>query len=511
MNILFIYPNAEGYGRIPLGMSLVMTILSQRGHRIELFDTTFILKNEHTDNITREKAKLVLPTDISNLYEANSQETVDMMLVEKIKTFSPDLIAAGIVEDNYNLANHLLDVVKSTYKSVPVIVGGSTPTVAPEVVIKNRNIDYLIQGEGEESMLEFCDLMSEGKDVSKVRNLWYKKNGKIVNNPIRPFVDMNTLPAQNLDIWDKRHFVKPYNGKLYKAGFFEMSRGCLNKCTYCINGTCQKILREAGKYHRRKSVSNTIREISSLKAKFNFEMIFFCDDNFLLMSQDKVDEFADAWMSCVNIPYWINTTIETLTREKLNKLKKSGCCGIGIGVESGSVWLRENILRRCADNNRIIKAFEMIHGFDIRTTANSMIGFPGEYEDDIFETIKLMKKIKPKSFDLCFVAPYFGTLIHQVSKKMGYIKTLKKPGFEGMARDITVRRGPVIEIPGISQDRLKVLFYEFMDYMEGNLSIPERFTKPAPGCGDIRYPRKDMGNEIAEEMLLLMGNKQCGK
>ena len=59
-------------------------------------------------------------------------------------------------------------------------------------------------------MKEFCDLMERGKSVEGVRNLWYKKNGEVKNNSLRPFVDMDTLPVQNLDLWDKRHFIKPY-------------------------------------------------------------------------------------------------------------------------------------------------------------------------------------------------------------------------------------------------------------------------------------------------------------
>ena len=499
MNILFIYPNAEGYGRIPLGMSIIMTILAEDGHNLELFDTTFILKREHTDNVIREKAKLVISTDISHLYESNSSEKVDQILREKIKNFFPNLIAVGIVEDNYILADHLIGIAKSIDKNIPVIVGGNTPTVAPNVIMENPLIDFLIKGEGEEAMKEFCELMEKGKSVKKIKNLWYKENGKIVNNPIRYFVDMDTLPIQNLDFWDSRHFIKPYDGRLYKAGFFEMSRGCLNKCTYCINGSCQKILHDAGKYQRRKSIHNTIEEIKALKDKLAFEMIFFCDDNFLAMPGNRMKEFSDRWLSEINLPYWINTTAETINKERLTFLKETGCCGIGIGVESGSKWLLKNILWRKTSLELTAKAFDLIHEFDIRTTANCMIGFPGELEEDIFETIKVIKKIKPKSCDICFVAPYIGTPIHYVSRKMGYIETWDKPGFKNMAKDITVRRGPVINVPHVNKEKLTNIFYDFIDYIEDRLPIPEKFLKPAPGS-DISVPRGKMGSEISDIM-----------
>lgn len=500
MKVLFIYPNAEGYGRIPLGMSILTSILVEERHQVELFDTTFILKNEHVDNVVREKAKLVLPTDISHLYDPHTPEEIDELLKRKLRQFLPDLVAVSIVEDNYLYADHLIKEVKSWKKNIPVIVGGSTPTVAPRVVIENPDIDYLIQGEGEEAFPEFCNLLEKGDSVEGVRNLWYKnKNGEINNNHLRPFIEMDNLPAQNLEIWDRRHFVKPYSGKLYRAGYFEMSRGCLNMCCYCINGTCRILLKDAGEFRREKSISKVIHEIKTLKDKYSFEMIFFCDDNFLLMSPKRLEEFKERWKSEIALPYWMNTTTHMINENKLEILKETNCCGIGLGIESGSEWVRKNILNRREDTNeKIIDIFKLIHSFGIRTTANTMIGFPGEYEEDIFETIKLAKRTKSKSCDVAYVAPYIGTPVHEVSKRLGYLDAWKKPGFKGMAKNITMRKGPVINVPQIKRERMIDIFYNFVDYVEGRLTIPEKFEKPAPGADAKAPPRGGLGKEAAE-------------
>jgi anaerobic magnesium-protoporphyrin IX monomethyl ester cyclase len=501
MRILFIYPNAEGYGRVSLGISVIMSILEKRGHELDLFDSTFILKTENTDNILRQQAGLVKATDTSHLYTQHSAETVDEMLRDKIRSFSPDLVALTIVEENYHLADHFLEVVKSLDKNIISIVGGSTPTVAPEILIENPFIDYLVQGEGEDTMVEFCELLDLGKSVEGVGNLWYKKNGKIFNNPVRPFVDMDTLPVQNLDYWDPGHFIKPYNGRLYKMGSIELSRGCPFKCTFCINEQYHRLLEDAGGYFRKKSIVNSIKEVKFLKETFDLEMIFFCDDNFLQMSESRVNEFTKLWLSEVNLPYWINTTVETISSERLDMLKKTGCAGIGLGIESGSEWLRKNVLRKPATNERIEKALHMIHEFDIRTTSNCMVGFPGEYEEDIFETIKLFKKTQPKSYDLSYVAPYIGTPIHTIAKKMGYIETLDKPGFRGIVPEISFRDKPGILNPNISVERLLEISNTFIDYIEGRLPIPDKFLSPAPGADGV--PRGEMGNDVIQALKAL--------
>jgi radical SAM superfamily enzyme YgiQ (UPF0313 family) len=498
MNILVLYPNAEGYGRIPLGMSIILTILYNAGHTIEIFDTTF-MRGDNVDNTIRQRAGFVLPTDTSSLYESHNDEEIDEMLRTKVTGFSPDLVVVSIVEDNYRYAHHMLEIVKSLDKRITTLAGGSTPTVVPRIVMENSYIDYVIQGEGEEACVEFCDLLERGKSAEGIRNLWYTQNGVIKSNPVRPFVDMNTLPIQNLDFWDVRHFIKPYGGEIYKSGYYEMSRGCMNKCTYCINHSLQNCLRSAGKYYRRKSVDRLISEIKTHKEKYQLERIFFTDDNFLFMPEHTFNQFIDRWKSEISLPYWVNTTVETINAGRLEKLKASGCDGISIGVESGSEWLRRNILNRKTRNSTIINTFQLIHEYGIRTSSNIMMGFPAEHEDDVFESVKLLNIIKPKSLDVTFVTPYMGTNIHKIAWQLGYIEVMDDPGFRGFAKDINMRK-PCMNTPHISNERLMDIFNLFSDYVNGKIPIPDKFLKPAPGANAQASPRDDMGKREADIM-----------
>jgi anaerobic magnesium-protoporphyrin IX monomethyl ester cyclase len=497
MKILFIYPNAEGYGRMPLGIAILITILLEKEHQVELFDTTFLSKSENIDSVIREKANLVLPTDRSHLYQFHSFEEILEMLRKKVRNFLPDLIALSIVEDNYQYADKLISYIKQLGMNIPIVVGGTTPTIAPDVVMENPNIDFLIQGEGEEALIELCDRLARNESLNGLRNLWYRENGEIKNNPVRPFVDLDTLPTLNLDIWDEKHFFKPYCGKLYRSGFYEITRGCMHSCSYCVNKSYRKYLKEAGNFHRKRSINKTINEIKILSEKYNLEMIFFCDDNFLLsMTKDRIEEFVYLWKKDINLPYWINTAAESVDETKIGLLKETGVCGIGIGIESGSEWVRKNILKRNTPLNVIKNAFEIIHKFGIRTTANSMIGIPGELEEDIFETIKLNKIIKPNSLDLNFLAPYYGTEIHRVVSRLGYIEVEDRPGFRGMAKKITTRHESVINNPYISKEKLNELFFDFMDYVEGRKAIPDQFKNPAAGSYEGALTRREQGKEV---------------
>ena len=160
------------------------------------------------------------------------------------------------MEDAYSFCGDLLDAVKKKF-NIPVVVGGVTPSLSPNVVMEHPSIDMLIQGEGEVSFKELVSALKNKTSLSKVPNLWYKDtDGAVVKNKLMRYMDMNELPYQRMDFWDEKHFLTPYDGKMYKSGFFEMSRGCMHKCHYCFNRYMQIGLAkdQTGNWRRNKSI-----------------------------------------------------------------------------------------------------------------------------------------------------------------------------------------------------------------------------------------------------------------
>jgi anaerobic magnesium-protoporphyrin IX monomethyl ester cyclase len=497
LRILALYPNAEGYSRIPTGMAIIVTLLSRAGHQLEVFDTTF-MTGTNIDNSIRENAQLVKPTQADYGYENMDEQQIRESFGQTVRGFDPDLLIVTLIEDNYRFAHSLMKTAKSTKPSLIILAGGPTPSAAPDVIVENPYVDYVIQGEGEESALEFCECMERGQASEGILNLWYKNRGQVMHNPLRPFVDMNTVPSQDFSFWDERHLMKPYDGRIYRTGYVETSRGCPHNCTYCVNHAIRKSLRDCGRYYRRKDFALVIDEVKQQKEHLRIERVIFCDDNFLLCQDEDVRIFSDLWKKNIGLPYWITTSAEYVNRKKLSFLKDSGCDGIGLGVEAGGEWFRRNILLRMVTNEKLIDAFHLIHDFEIRTTANFMIGFPGEYEVDVFESIKLMKKLEPRSFDISFVSPYIGTKIHVLAKTLGLIDIEDVPGFRGMARSVSFRGRPSIRNPYMSEDRLVQLYYDAMAYVKGTRPIPDQFLAPAPGADHLASPRGELSSRERE-------------
>ncbi len=491
MKILFLYPNHVGYFRCPVGLTLIMTVCANAGHQVKLFDTTFMNTSTNEDQKQREESGQVKPVTVDNFFTKKTKEQIDEAWLKTIENFRPDLIATTIVEDSYVYCNQLLKIAKDNF-NIPIVAGGSMPTVVPQVVIENPNIDYVVETEGEIAFIELLEALKVSReknkvDVSKVPNLWYKQDGISKKTGLMKYINMDDIPNQRLEFWDDKHFQKAYDGKLYTTGFFEASRGCMHKCHYCINRAFQVFQEESGKARRNKSVDKIINEVKELHEKRNFGLIMWTDDNFLARKPSELDELFSRWEKEIKVPYWINTCIETVNDHNLSQLKSSGCVGIGIGLETGSDWVRQHLLLKGRmDNKFYMEKFGLIAKYKIRVTANNMIGIPGEYEEDFFETIKLNKAIRSlgediTSFDVTFMAPYMGTVMHNIALEMDLIDSHDEPGFKGMSKaNISMRMEPTMRNPVMSREKIMELYYDFADYVSGKKEIPEKFLKTDP-------------------------------
>jgi len=180
MRVLFIYPNTYSDGCMPLGIAMLSAVLKEAGHEIQLFDTTFFNKKSGETNKLGEKHLIFKKTDLDiKLDKSDMKEEFR----KAINNFKPDLIAISATSINYSLGLKLLKSINGTvYAEVPVVVGGSHPTVVPDKVVAEDGIDIICIGEGEGAMLELCNRMEAHEDITNIKNLWIKKNGKIFKN-----------------------------------------------------------------------------------------------------------------------------------------------------------------------------------------------------------------------------------------------------------------------------------------------------------------------------------------
>ena len=98
-------------------------------------------------------------------------------------------------------------------------------------------------GETENVLLEICKLFDEKKDFKNIKGMSYMENNRYISNKRQEIIkDLDILCPYDYDIFDEQVFLRPYNGDIIKAVDYEMSRGCIYSCSYCVETIIQKLL-----------------------------------------------------------------------------------------------------------------------------------------------------------------------------------------------------------------------------------------------------------------------------
>jgi len=458
--ILFLYPNKEGYAGVPNGFALLSACLKDNGFDVKCFDTTFLGSLPAT-LFNREKhggVQKVQHEEYWGAYDEADGRSLPELFLESLREYNPIAIAVTLTDVNLKFA---VDLIKSIPidDRVPVIAGGPTPTLDPDVVMNFGCFDAVCVGEGEGALVEFCQRVREEKSFEDVRNLWVRTPTKVLKNTLRPFVDLNTLPNQDWSIFDSRHHFKPYCGKFYRTGFFEFARGCAYNCSFCCNSKLRETYCDLGKYVRVRSVEACMSEMEDLKRLHDLELIFFIDDNFLGMKKDRLEDFCSQYRRRIGLPFYLQTRPETVTKEKIQLLKDAGVSTIAIGVEHGDEEYRKKHLNRKMKNEVLYRAFGILHDLNIRSTANIILGMPHDKETMMAETIRVMRELSPKSYSLNYYAPYRGTKMRAEAVSLGLI------GENHIVEETNI----CLDLPEFPRERIIFYYENFAKYMSGEL------------------------------------------
>lgn len=461
MNVLLVYPNDRMDGLISVGVSVLSAHLKNAGHKVELYDTTFFDTGKATGDSFREQMGQVIPVDLSKYGVKREKIELNELQIDfrkKVLEYKPGLIGFSVLEITYDQGLELSKAIADL--DIPIIFGGIYPTFAPRIVLKEKSIDMICEGEGEEMLAELATKLEKKEDIKNILNLTLKENGKIYRSGIecnlddlpngdniygekiglrRPQTNMaKTLLPPDYSIYDDKRFWKKMGGKAVRSVAMELSRGCPYTCTFCCVPMQQhqhKAAREKftefaklkkeikvanDPYHREKPIPKFIEEVENAQKKYELDFIYFTDESFLSMRPDRFEEFINAYEK-IKIPFFIESRVETIKPGYAEELERVGCAGVAMGVESGSIEIRKTLLKRRMPDEIIVNAFKEFEKTSIRISANNIIGFPTETREDIMKTIELNRKINPDSVVVNAFRPYSGTELRKICIQKGLI------------------------------------------------------------------------------------------
>jgi len=386
----------------PLGILYISAYLEQNGFDNEVFDSTFSSLDKLKEHITSEKPGIVA------VYTNLMTKLNVLKIIRFIKT-DPAL------------------------QHIKIILGGPEVRNHKEKFL-DHGADVIVFGEGEDTMVDLVKAFSGEAvpDLDLMQGIAYKdKAGEIVVMPDRILIrDVNHLPFPNrkkidlqlyFNVWKQKHGISMVN--------VNTMRGCPYSCKWCSRAVY-------GTSYRRRSPKLVADEIEWLQQHYTFDMVWFVDDVFTI-NHKWLKEFVDEIKERnIQVAYEIITRADRVTEEVVQLLKESGCYRVWIGAESGSQKIIDAMDRRVKveqvrDMIRLVKTYGMEAGTFI------MLGYPGEDESDIKETLHHLKYANPDHYTVTIAYPIKGTPLYG---EVENIFTEDLPWESSTDRDIDFKR-----------------------------------------------------------------------
>jgi radical SAM superfamily enzyme YgiQ (UPF0313 family) len=464
IRVLFLYPNTYGMNMVPPAIAFLSALLKQKGHEVELFDSTYydVSYGVNSEGLKAERLNVVpFDMDARGIHMKSTDWSKD--LTDQVNRFSPDLIAISSTEDMWELAVKLLVPLKGYVVSnnTPVIVGGVFPTFAPSLVLEHPLINIVCIGEGENSLIDLCEKIYQGESYDSVTNLWVKKNNAVIKkNSISRAVDINNNPRIDLSLFDEERLYRPMAGRIYKMFPIETHRGCPFTCTFCNSPDQMKLYdREAGGgFFRKKKMSLVYDELKYLKDSLGCEYNYFWADTFLALNNREFDEFCEIY-SDIKLPFWMQTRPETISDYKIRRLAEVGLHRISFGIEHGNEKFRRELLDRRWKNEDIINALKIPHTYGIQFSLNNITGFPGETRDLAMDTVELNRRIKDAdNANIYSFVPFHGTPLRKLCESKGLVDR------NAIAKSLTDK--PMLDMPQYTAKEIEGLKKCFILYVK---------------------------------------------
>ncbi len=390
----------------PVGLSYLSASLNRAGHKTLIFD------GEHDVGLSTRSFRdsaAEFPRYLDAL--KNKHHPLWKEVRSVIEDVDPDVIGIGMIaEGKYGSTLCVAEIVKEWKDEVTVIVGGHLPTTKPELLLSSPNIDVVVRGEGELTVLELVNNLHHGNPLDDVLGISYKEQDRIIHNPDRPLIavlDESAFP-------DIESIINFDTYRPVDLGVVVTSRGCPYSCSFCAirNLWGQKV-----RYH---SIEYVIEEIRRLVEKHNVGYISFRDPTFNL-DRKRVIKFCEALhRENLKIEWECFVRIDRIDKTLLDMMKQAGCYRVRVGVESGSDRIHK-YLNKGLTVAKIRQGAAILNSSGIRWTAFVMIGIPEETEDDLLATLELLKEIQPTFVNIALFNPIPGTRVYQELLEEGVI------------------------------------------------------------------------------------------
>lgn len=307
-------------------------------------------------------------------------EACDGALLLGVTSLTGTMIGAGLA---------MCEKVRERYPDLPIVWGGTHPSIAPEQTCEHPLVDIVVSGQGEATFMELIEALEHGTALENVAGILFKRDGKLVKNPARPTIDIDTLPPIPFEILDMERFIALHSDALHtriagkRAVTYYSSYGCPFSCSFC-----SEPMTSNRRWHA-KSPERVISELETLKHTFGVEVVVF-EDPIYFVDVRRVRKIAEMMLERGLDIQWSATsrleTIRKIDEETWDILKRSGFIQVFVGFESASPTVLKAIGKKYT-TAEIVEAARILYEHDVVLTGSFIQGIPVKSADRTLEDI----------------------------------------------------------------------------------------------------------------------------
>ena len=347
-------------------------------------------------------------------------------IAKGLKKYNPDIILMSVMTIQYDWLKDVVEELRKKDFKQPIILGGPDATFSPDSLIQINGIDAICVGEGEDTIIELVEAITNKKNYDTIENLWIKKSNKIgkdgnftdiIKNPVRILEnDLDKLPYPDRDLYRKYK----YFGKKKSYELFMAARGCPFNCSFCFNHKFNELYRGKGRLLRLRSPQNVVDEIKYVNEKYGIKNVMFIDSTFNL---DKrwVIEFCNLFAEQTDLPMTCNVRADIIDEEIVKALANARCDPARFAIETGNEDLRNTILQKNITNDQIYNTIRLFKKYKIPFVSFNMMCLPTETLEMAWQTINMNREMAPNVVSICVFMPYQNLNITKYALRNGLI------------------------------------------------------------------------------------------
>jgi radical SAM superfamily enzyme YgiQ (UPF0313 family) len=285
---------------------------------------------------------------------------------------------------------------------VIVVGGGGASHKEGRSLFQKDLIDYFVAGEGECPLLCLLKSIQSGQEVTANSPcaVWKDSpdDSAVCLKAMNPgSMDINTIPFPTFEEFDIEAYTQRDLIPLIS------SRGCIRNCTFCFDSPLKKP-------YRVRDPEKVAQEMKYHVQRYNRKRFEFCD---LLINGDLefLDKFCTRLIDMdLGVAWGGQATVrKDMSSALIKKMKRAGCGGLTFGMESFS----DHVLKLMSKGSTVQDSKGMlvkVKEAGMRAEINLIVGFPGETEEDVAETIDFIRQNfalidKINSLNICSLGP----------------------------------------------------------------------------------------------------------